>query len=354
MYKTENSRQITVSEMAPHVHSFLPNENKVNKIAGWLTNWINLALENRKIQPYDFLPTKSDLAFHIGASLGTMQNVYRQVEDLGYIESKQRIGTYIAPFNNKKKSKKLTSKRELVKEVVKRYIVEANLNIGDKLTSLRKIAEYTGFSNTTVRMAVTMLAQEKVLKKEGAGYIIISPNLNIEKIEVKTLVEKTADEVENYIKEQLKSGDKLPTNKQLMKMFNVSVKTIHDAIKILSKKGILYTRRGKYGTIILGKETDSIKIEQYDYEKIQQKIRNYIAHNCQEGDKLPSIKELANLYNTSEKTVKKALDMLAEDGYLTFTRGRYGGTFVTDIPQDSNIAYKWLAISSKYIPDSEN
>lgn len=54
----------------------------------------------------------------------------------------------------------------------------------------------------------------------------------------------------------------------------------------------------------------------------------------------------------AQKTIKKALDNLAEDGYLTFTRGRYGGTFVTDIPQSVNEAYKWLAISSDYVSNT--
>ncbi len=69
---------------------------------------------------------------------------------------------------------------------------------------------------------------------------------------------------------------------------------------------------------------------------------------CQPGDKLPPIKELANIYAISEKTIKKALDNLSEEGYIAFARGRYGGTFVLDIPQSSNEAYKWLAISTDY------
>ena len=90
---------------------------------------------------------------------------------------------------------------------------------------------------------------------------------------------------------------------------------------------------------------------EYFYEKFEQKIRNYIAENCQIGDKLPSIRELAASYGTSEKTIKKALDNLSEDGYLAFSRGRYGGTFVADIPQASGEAYKWLAISSDYVSE---
>ena len=52
---TEN--RITVADMAPHIHSFLPNENKVEKLTNWLANWIDLSLDCGKIKPYDFLPS---------------------------------------------------------------------------------------------------------------------------------------------------------------------------------------------------------------------------------------------------------------------------------------------------------
>jgi len=65
--------------------------------------------------------------------------------------------------------------------------------------------------------------------------------------------------------------------------------------------------------------------------------------------RLPSIKELATLYNVSTKTIKKALDFLQDDGYITFMRGHNGGTFVMDIPQKGNDAYKWLAINPQFM-----
>ena len=48
------SRQITVAEMAPHVHTFKIGENKVNKITAWHLDWIKKALKSGKIKPYDF------------------------------------------------------------------------------------------------------------------------------------------------------------------------------------------------------------------------------------------------------------------------------------------------------------
>ena len=345
--------KITVSEMAPHVHNFQSGENKVDKLAKWLINWITLSLECGKIKPYDLMPSKADLACHIGVSQGTIQNVFRIVEDFGYLESKQRIGTFVKDFRKISSMEKLTSKRELTVEIIKKYIAENNYKMGDKLPSTRKLAELTGVSSATIRMAIRKLVSLGILDKFENSFIVAEENFDIEQIQTKTLVEKIAKKIELFIETELEAGDKIPTNSMLAKKFKVSIKTIHDAIKYLTKKGLLYSRRGQYGTIVLDKE-NTLKIELYNYEKIEQKLRSYIISNCEIGNKLPAIKELAISFKTSEKTIKKALDNLAEDGYITFARGRYGGTFVTDIPETSNNAYKWLAISSDYIEVTNN
>lgn len=339
--------KITVADMSPHVHSFLPNENKVNKILSWLKSWIEISLDCGKIQPYYLLPSKADLACHIGVSQGTIQNVYRLLEDAGYVESKQRIGTYIKNINKKNRINKFTSKREIAVEILKKYLNENNYKKDSVLPSMRKLSKLTGITNTTLRMAMTNLLANKIVEKRDKNYVLARDYIEIEKIEMKTLVEKIADDLQNYIECNFSHGDKLPSNIELTKKFKVSTKTIHDAIKILTKKGLLHTRRGQYGTTIL-KNYDS-KIENlYAYEKIEQKLIHFLIEKCQPGDKLPPIKELASIYKISEKTIKKALDDLSEDGYIAFARGRYGGTFVLDIPQSSNEAYKWLALSTDY------
>lgn len=345
---TKTYHKITVADMAPHVHSFLPGENKVEKIFAWLSNWIVLSLECGKIKPYDLLPLKSDLACHIGVSQGTVQNVFRLLEDAGYVESKQRIGTYIKDRKNGVEIEKLTSKRELAIEVVKKYLSENNYKKGDILVSVRKLSQYIGISNTTLRMAIATLVSRGVLKKQDNSFIVTDLDFEVSRIETMTLVEKVAINLKQYIAENFKPGERLPSNSELTKIFKVSIKTIHDAVKQLAKEGVLYTRRGQYGTIVLD-ELGEYSSGTYFYEKFEQKIRLYIAENCQIGDKLLPIRKFAEIFETSEKTIKKALDNLAEEGYLTFTRGRYGGTFVMDIPQSSGDAYKWLAISTDYV-----
>ena len=54
----------------------------------------------------------------------------------------------------------------------------------------------------------------------------------------------------------------------------------------------------------------------------------------------------------STKTIKNALDNLASDGYITFVRGRTGGTFVIELPIITEQGYTWLALSSDFEPKS--
>ena len=336
-------RRITVAEMAPHVHSFLPTENKANKIFEWLSGWIKKSLEEEKIHPADYLPSKGDLAFHIGVSLGTMQNVFRMIEDIGLIESKQKIGTVIKD-PNEISSAKHTSKRDSTCEIIKTFIIENKYKPEDKLLSTRKLSSLLGIPSTTIRIAINKLITERIIAKENNSFIIKKLNFSIEQKETRTLVDKVAEEINVYIKNNLKQGDKLPSSSTLADMYNVSIKTIHDAIYVLSIAGIVKTRRGYYGTIVSNSDDDSL----YFYEQVQLKIKKYITDNCKLNDKLPTIKEFAEVFDVSTKTIKKALDVLEEDGYITLTRGRNGGTFVIEIPIISEQGYTWLALSPEF------
>lgn len=344
MSQTDKGRQITVAEMAPHIHSFLPNENKTDKLSKWLIDWIEKSLAKGSIKPYDYLPHKCDLAFHIGISLGTMQNVFRNVEDLGLIESKQRIGTYIKDRNSDK-IEKLTSKRDTACEVIKQYLIENHFKKGDILVSTRKLADILNIPSSTIRTAMNGLVSDGILLKEKNIFKVKRLNFEVKNTEQRTLVEKTAEHINKYIKKHLKPGDKLPSNNALADMFNVSIKTIHDAIKILSVADIVKTKRGYYGTVVSDKKESN---DLYFYEQVEQSIKKYIAENCKVNDKLPSIKNFSEVFNVSAKTIKKGLDNLAQDGYITYTRGRYGGTFVVEIPTAYEQGYTWLALSPEF------
>ena len=345
MSQSDERRRITIAEMAPHVHVFLPNENKVDKISAWLEKWIKTALKSGKIKYNDYLPPKGDFAFHIGVSLGTMQNVYRTLEDKGLIESKQKIGSYIKDSSTSN-IEKLTSKREVVCEEIKKYIHENKFKSGDNLTSARMLSEILFIPFATIMSSLNCLVSEGIIEKKGKLYIVKSVDFKISNIEQQTLAEKIAEHINKYIKKNLKHGDKLPSNYALADMFNVSVKTIHDAIKVLSVAGVIKTRRGYYGSIVVDYSKD--EDIPYYYEQVEQSIKKYIAENCKEGDKLPTIKNFAEVFNVSAKTIKNALNNLEADGYINFVRGKYGGTFVLSIPTMYEKGYTWLALSPEF------
>ena len=345
MQKSANQRQITIAEMAPHVHNFRLGESKADKITDWLTEWIKTSLKNGKVKPMDFLPAKGDLAFHIGVSLGTVQNVFRRLENAGLVESRQKIGTYIKPKNSSDKLIKLTSKREVVVDNIKKYIIDNNYNIGSALPPSRDLARELNFSVTTVQTAVKTIVQEGFLEKKQNKFIVKNKNFSIKNTEAKTLVDKIAEQLKTYINKNYSVGEKIPPSTELASKFNTSIKSIYDAVRVLEKSGLVITKRGKYGTIVAGDASDNL----YFYEKIELKLKYYISENCEIGDKLPSIKAFAEQLNVSTKTVKYALDNLAEDGYITFSRGRNGGTFVTDIPQSVDKTYTWLALNPDFI-----
>ena len=343
MINKKTPRIITVSEMAPHIHNFDKYKKKINKIFLWLKSWINESIKNNKIKYGDKLPLKGDLAFHIGVSTGTIQNVYRKLEDEGLIISKQRIGSFVANKSIPNDNPKMTSKKDYAKETLK-YFIKNNYQIGEKLFSTRKLAKILELSNTITQIALQNLVREDILIKKDKNYIVKKLDFSIKQIESKTLSEKIAEKIEKSI--QTKNiQEKISSQKELSKIYNVSIKTIHDSLKILYKKGILLSRRGQYGTILTN---SNMTQKPYLYEEIEHKIKHLISKNCNIGDKLPSIEKLSKTFKVSTKKIKRALDNLSNDGYITFTRGRGGGTFVTDVPPLNNESYKWLAISSEY------
>lgn len=349
-------------------------ESKAIIIANWLIDWIENDFKEGKIKETDLLPQKADLAYHLGVSIGTIQNSFRYVEDKGYVESKQCIGTMVRDWKKPVSSvRKLTSKRDVCVDLIKKYIIDKKIKVGQKLPSSRVLANLVGVSANTTRLALENLCSMGILEHKfkssnEANWFLKSNNFSMPKIKVDapdniTLVEKVEKDLENYILKKLNIGDKLPAHDDLSAELKVSIKTIHDALKSLIKKGILLARRGRYGTTIMrmpGEETTSTKKETsifasaqetafYNYEKTQNHIKSLIAQNYEVGSKLPSIIELSKELDLSPNTVRKALNNLANDGYLRFVRGRYGGTFVIDIPDTSSQSFKWLAVNPKYV-----
>ncbi|MCQ2789076.1 MAG: GntR family transcriptional regulator [bacterium] len=348
-------------------------DSKSNVIANWLISWIEQDFSCGKIKETDLLPKKEELAYLLGVSVGTIQNALRNIEDKGYVESKQRIGTMVRNWKCKTSNiRKLTSKKDICVNAIKQYIISNSLPIGYKMPSSRVLSGLIGISPNTTRLALETLCLQNILEHDKTNpkefYLTIKNNdFSLEEssstsIENITLVQKITKDLEKYISKNLKIGDKFPAHEELSKEFKVSIKTIHDAQKALIKKGIIIAHRGRYGTTVI-KMPNSINLQKkedlifapakdaafYCYEKTQNQLKNIIANDYPIGSKLPSIDALSKLMDLSPNTVRKALNNLAEEGYLRFERGRYGGTFVIDTPDTSAQTFKWLAVNPKYV-----
>ena len=347
----------------------LKNVDKTSTIVDWMINWIEGALKSDKIKHNDLLPSKSDFAYMLGVSTGTVQNAIRTVEDRGYLVSKQKVGTFINANEDENVSMKLTSKRDAVKELIKKYIIENQVMVDDVLPSARKMAEILDQPLNTVRAAYQALVVDKILRKTDAqSFTLLEKDFVVEENEAETLVIKIKREIESYILSNCKVSDRIPTNIEFSKMYNVGLKTIHDAINLLVAEGILVALRGKYGTLVAKmpsngqfeplRETSifapAAQTAYYYYEKTQQIIKRMIAESYYPGSKLPPILTLAKQLDLSPNTVRRAIKELTSDGILTSSPGRFGGTFVIARPQQEEPSYQWLAVSSDYVAVEEN
>ena len=178
-----------------------------------------------------------------------------------------------------------------------------------------------------------------------------------------TLTHQLVDKIQNYIEKTYKQGDKIHPNATFSAMFSVSIKTINDAMKILNARKIILSRRGRYGTVYLGKKenlkneyvtSERKKISQnqnyfYSWQKTLEHLKKHIIENYETGDKIAPIRELAKILNVSPNTIRRALSDLFQSGHLISQRGKSGGIFIIEMPQAQQDAYKWLALNPKAI-----
>ena len=158
-------RKIEISDISME----LPNlkdieESKSVAIGKWIADWIKTDLQSGKIKINDIIPSKADFAYRLGVSVGTIQNALRYIEDLGYVESKQCIGTLVRDYTKQVSMlRKHTSKRELAIEAVKRYLKTGGFKVGSRLPSSRTISTIVGYSANTTRQALESLVAQNII-----------------------------------------------------------------------------------------------------------------------------------------------------------------------------------------------
>ena len=165
-------------------------------------------------------------------------------------------------------------------------------------------------------------------------------------IEVKNI--QLYDEVVNQIKEEikkgnLKTGEKLPSEQEMTKIFNVSRSTIREALTILRVEGIVETKKG-VGTIILGFDKEINKLNDFflnyllkkydlknnkknlfqralDLVRLRKILEPYIYEELAENCSKDLIKELKGCLKATKKRIKEKMPYtveLTEFHYITY------------------------------------
>jgi DNA-binding GntR family transcriptional regulator len=367
-------KRLTVADLPTHKPDFLsPGASKDMLIAEWLRQWIQQGLDANQLEEIHLLPRKLDIANYLGVSVGTVQNAIRYVEDDGWVESKQRIGTLIRRQDSVTRLRKQTSKRDQAVSSIKQFIIDHNYNPDQFLPSAREVAKLIGSAPNTTRLALEFLSSIGILESLGtrgnkANWLVKQiPTLtehDVPKaIESQTLIDHLERDLKRMIADEFEIGDKLPSHIQLAERFHVSIKTVHDAMKRLSDQSVIQSKRGRYGTFILRIPTTEFfdrddvfmpaeQVNFYNYEKAEQQLKELIMSRFTIGDKLPAMGQLSEMLQVSSNTVRKALQSLAKQTIVVFSRGRYGGTFVVTMPTTSQPAeppIQWVSLNPESI-----
>lgn len=357
----------------------MPDYNKASKediVLNWLLEMRNYVLVNKIANFGDLIPSKKEISEFLNISTGTVQNAIKIAEDLGFFSSRQCIGTKITDPNDKLSEIKMFSKKDKALVEIKKLLFESNFGENEIIPNIIEIASEINTSQNTTRLALKTLIEDGILRREYKNKKVVlvlnSPIILSEKektgsreVKNRNLSKILKEDIKKYLSQNFKQGDKIPTNLEFAKMFNVSIRTINLAIKELNKDKIILSRRGKYGSVYLNEGIMNNKSEKsmfmskpkaggkleknYDYlwKKAFENIKKYILKNHEAGDKIPSIKELAKRMNMSHSSIRRAVLELSKQDILYTQKGKYGGIFVVEMPQKEDM-YQWVAINPNY------
>ena len=376
-------KKISISEAYNFKIGNIPVDFKSKEefVLFWLIEFRKYLLENKIGDFGDIIPSKKDISKLLKVSQGTIQNAVKMAEDRSYFTSKQCIGTMIKDTKIKLEEFKMVSKKDRAITQIKKYLYQQGYKKGDVLPSIMELSRTIKTSTNTVRLALFELILKQVLKKDYIGkkpvFTIVDEIKLSEKeksssfeVKNKNLVKIVKENIRKYLSKNYQTGKKIPTNAFFAKMYNVSIRTVNLAIKELNKEKTVISRRGAYGSIFLNSGIKDLRSEKsifmsapkskkeivpkynYKWENILENIKTYIQKNHEAGDKIPSMKDCAKIFNVSVSTVKKAISQLSLQGVLYTQKGKYGGIFIVEMPQ-SDDKYRWLSINPDYFEKTD-
>ncbi|MEU7911383.1 GntR family transcriptional regulator [Microbispora bryophytorum] len=113
----------------------------------------------------------------------------------------------------------------------------------------------------------------------------------------------------------LKAGQALPTEAELGEIHNASRLTVRKALSMLREEGVIYTVRAE-GSYVGPEDAPKIR-EAWPFEQVAAAIVEGITKGGYEPDEvLPSETEMMAEYGVAKKTVRAAVALLREQGWV--------------------------------------
>ncbi|MFM7389436.1 MAG: GntR family transcriptional regulator [Vampirovibrionales bacterium] len=369
--------RLSVKNLPKEHPDFYTGETKDVIIARWLGEWIEAGLQQGTFTEQHLMPLKQDIAAVLEVSVGTVQNAFRIMEDEGLVESKQRIGTLLRKQTDAdSRVRKQTSKRDTTVLAIQHYILTQGFEVGASLPSAKEVGSLIGAKVNTTRLAMEYLTNHGVIENRGLkgkqpNWILLQKpdaqqlqQQGFQGISTTTLIDQLERDLKALIAKQFEVNDRLPSHLELADQFNVSIKTVHDAVHRLVEQGLVHSKRGRYGTYVSripSNLIDTSLIEQlfvpaasfspqpaeaplavpalattaeaappfYGYEKVMNYVQTQLQQGVYgQGQKLPKQSELAVQCQVSLNSVRDGLKRLEEQGVLRIEQGRHGGAVI--------------------------
>lgn len=218
-------------------------------------------IQEGRIKPGTWLPTKAQLAEDYGVSPNTMNDVWAALQFRGLIDAAPGIGTVVTG-NKKAAEKPFLLPRSLhgqIADSLREQILSGHLAPGTKLTE-RALMEQEGVGLNTIKDALRALREQGYIKTKpgrGGGSFITAPAERTERSDPGqprlTLQQKTTI----ALREKITSGEltgTLPPEKVFARQLGVSRNTLRVSIASLAKEGLITVKQG-LGTNVVPQET---------------------------------------------------------------------------------------------------
>ena len=125
----------------------------------------------------------------------------------------------------------------------------------------------------------------------------------------------------HYQTSDWEAGTQLPSEKELMAAFNATRTTVRHALAVLVQQGHIYRTQG-VGTFRLGPDGQRGERIPRKYDNVADGIRAEIA-DVAPGERLDGPTVWGLRYGVSYPTIREAVRILAAEGLINHTRGKY-------------------------------